>query len=191
MSVKKDIYIAITEYLKTNLNGAGDVPALAWIDKDMGQLNNLEQFHPLPMPAILMSFGQTRWTTLNPTTQQGETTMRFKVICENYADSFDGSPDQALAISFFDFNEEVYKTLQGLQGATFTPMIRVGDEEDEEHGNFIVTILDFATTITDITAKPSAKFVDAEANSDVQYKKTLGAPADKMVSDFVLPDAPS
>lgn len=186
MSVKKDIYLAITSYLMETLNGENGVRRLEWVDKDFGQLDKLDQVDAFPRPAILMSFGTVDWELSGGSQQQGDAVLEFKVIFDNFADSFDGSDNQQLALEFFDFNEAVFEALQGLYGDGFTSLTRIQDEEDTDHDNFIVTPLRFATVITD-TNPVLGKQKQVEPPVNIIHKKALTEKSVKAVSDFITP----
>lgn len=142
MDVKKQIYLAIQDHLVQT------IPSLKWIDKNMGQLASLDQQLPIPMPGILISFGSTQWLTISAGLKQGQAIITFIILFENYADSFTGSVNQDLALSYFDFTEEVATALEGFSGSNFTPLVLIADQEDEDHANFIATMLQFSTVIT-------------------------------------------
>lgn len=185
MSIKKDIYLALCEQLNTKLNGLNGVPKLQWIDKDMGQLNWLDEYHPIPKPAVLIKFGRTQWETTTGGLQQGDSIIEVSVLFDNMADSFDGSTNQDLALEFFDFNEEVFEALQGFCGENFSALVRIEDDEDTDHKNFIVTPMRFATVITQ--EDPSYKSQKSvEADVTVLHKKALSdAPSKKATSSFI------
>lgn len=183
MSIKKEIHLAISNYLLDTLKGMESLPDLQWVDKDMGQLNWIDDI-VFPRPAILIGFGRTSWENVSKGLQQGTSTIIFKVILDNYADSFTGSPNQELALQFFEFNQMVHDALQGLEGSNFTPLMRTADEEDEEHANFIVSVLEYSTMITDTTFAPERKLVDAEAETSVRKVESVDRP--KAISAFVI-----
>ncbi len=128
------------------------LPRLQWVDKNMGQLQKMEQFNTIPMPAILIEFGYGSWQTLGRQQQTGEVTLRIYTLYENYADSQQGSINQNQALLFYDFTEHVHKALQGFGAANFTSLQRTADEEDNDHGNMIVSVSEYSTIITDDSA---------------------------------------
>jgi len=82
-------------------------------DKYRGQLDTPGIF-TFPRPAIFMSFGRFEWESGINGTQRGTGVIKFRIAVENYADSFEGSFNQDLALEFFEFNEKVHEALQGL-----------------------------------------------------------------------------
>ncbi len=174
MSVKKEIYLALSNYLMATLNSTPDehghltpaqqeyadmnLPNLVFFDKQMGQMNHPELFNAIPLPAILFSFRRIDWESESRRVQKGNAIFTFWAYFENYADSFNGSMNQEKAIQFFDFNEAVHKALQGLEGEYFTSLDRVSDEDDEDHDMIIGTIFEYATTVADSSADEHRKY---------------------------------
>lgn len=168
-SLKGRIYLAImarlSEVLKYDEDEVErDIPSLRWIDKNMGQFNRPEMHDSIPLPGILISFPGTGWKSLSQNHQQGVMRVRIEIGYENYASSFDGSPDIESAIRFFEFNEAVHQALQGWSCPGMTSMERVADEEDDDHGAMIVTALEYETTIEDRSASKMRSTTRVETN---------------------------
>lgn len=164
MSVKGTIYLEISTYLKQQ------IPGLKWVDKDRGQLENISNF-VFPRPAIFLSFMRTEYGTIGNNSQQGTGAVRLRIAYENYADSFTGSVNQDKALAFFEFNEKVYETLQGLSGTHFSPLDRTADEDDLEHTNIIVTIQEYACNFVDDTAVKKKQFILTDPDVEVTHVK--------------------
>lgn len=178
MSVKKSIYTQLDGYLKTQMTftGPNALPSLKWVDRDTGQLQYLDQ-DIVPTPAILIKFGRVDYKTTGNNTQQGLGTIRFTLIVENYADSFEGSVNQNKAIEYWELLEAMHKALQGTSGTAFTPLDRVAEPEEEVMGNLIVCYAEYATIITDNSADGSSNIVLTDPELDVKRLATLPAGA--------------
>lgn len=183
MSVKKTIYKAIATHLMAKLNNEtnsqfpNDLPALKWFDKQMGQFTDAETSYALPLPTILMEYGQFTWTTQGKNTQKGDGVIRFYIYFENYANSFTGSLNQELALQFFEFGEEVHKALQGLAIANILgPLDRVTDAEDTEQDMIITSILEYNATIYDASTNETRNYIEVEPGLNVEYKKESNRP---------------
>jgi len=61
-----------------------------------------------------MSWGRTTYEDRANRIQKGHAILRFKIGSENYVDSFSDSINQDKSLEFFEFDERVYKALQGL-----------------------------------------------------------------------------
>ena len=183
MSVKKILFKALQARLKEN------IATLKFVDKNMGQLRNLDQFHVFPMPGILIEFGRIEWNGIGNGIKQGLAPVRLMVAFENYSDAnsevTDAERDTALA--FFDFCEQVKSTVEGFQGDGFGKFDFVADEEDNDHENFIVTVLEFQTLLTDDSTAKNRNEVPADPDVITKYKRPLERPASTIKTGFQLP----
>lgn len=179
MSVKGQTHKEIETFLMQ------EVDALKWFDKDKGQFENISN-HVMPLPAVLMSFGRTPYEDLTEGIQKGQLTLRFRIGYENYADSFVGSINQDKALEFFDFNEAIFKALQGLSTTYVKNLTRIADEDDQDHKNVIVTIMEFAGTLIDDSADDTKTFTLVEPDLNVEHKKELSRPEPEK-SSFIIP----
>lgn len=183
MSVKKIIYKAIQTHLMAKLNAdtnsefPNHLPSLKWFDKQMSQFTDAEKSFALPLPTILMEYGQFTWTTTGKNTQKGDGVIRFYIYFENYADSFTGSINQELALQFFEFGEAVHQALQGVAIANIlSPLDRVADAEDAEQDMIITSILEYNATIYDASTNVSRNYIEVEPDLNVEYKKESSRP---------------
>ena len=179
MSVKGHTHKEIETYLKQEL------PTLKWFDKDKGQLENISN-HVLPFPAIFMSYGTTTYETQSNKIQKGKPTLRFRIAYESYEDSFSGSINQDKALAFFDFNEKVFIALQGLSTTYLKNLERIADEDDIQHKNVIVTVMEFTGVLIDDSAEECKTFVLTEPNLNVEYKNPLSRPVTPKDDVFIL-----
>lgn len=182
MSVKGHTHKEIETFLMQ------EVEALQWFDKDKGQFENISN-HVMPLPAVLMSFGRTPYEDLQNNIQKGQVTLRFRIGYENYADSFSGSINQDKALEFFEFNESIYKTLQGLSITYVKNLTRIADEDDDDHKNLIVTIMEFTGTLIDDSAEACKNFILVEPDPvlDVKHVSEIGRPA-REGNSYIIPN---
>jgi hypothetical protein len=187
MSVKKTTYLELIAALR-------EVPGIMYLDKDFGQIEGVGPGSGpvFPMPAIFISFGNAPRQHISGGLVQAQQTIRFRVCYENYADSFEGSQDQESAIAYFDFMEDVMQALTGLSGTHFTSLQPVNDEEDVEHKNYIVTILQFGTVLTDESTTTAGRGTTkditlSDAKLTVERKDELTEPDVNFITDFLTP----
>lgn len=182
MSVKKTLFLALQKHLKATLK------KLLWADKNMGQLNALDQFEVFPMPAILIEFGRIEWTSLGNNIKQGLCRVKLIVVFENYsaANSETNDAERNIATEHFDFCELVKKKVEGFQGTGWSKFNFVADEEDNDHQNFIVTPMEFETLLTDDSTAKDGDEVDVDPDVTVKYKRPLERPESNLLSDFVI-----
>jgi|GEM_PF-2097839 len=200
MSVKKDIFKDIGDYLMNVLQVNDPVnfpsgilkpemnlPGLRWFDKQMGQFDNPEMFYAIPLPGVLMEFGQFQWVTIGQNQQRGNGIIRFYIYFENYADSFNGSINQEMALRFFEFTEQVHLALQGFALPYMTPLERTGDNEDTAQDMIITSMIEYSTIITDTVSDLARNQVLADADVNVQRVKQITRPAgDTFASGFII-----
>lgn len=177
MSVKGHTYKEISGFLKQEVEG------LQFVDKYRGQLDDINNF-VMPRPAVLISFGRFEWKTLNGNIKEGTGVIRFRTIVENYADSFTGSTNQDAALAFFQFNEDVHKALEGLSGSYFSQLSLLTDEDDEDHGNLIVTVMEYQTTLINNSANKTKEYILTDPDLKVEHKKNL--PGKEVSDSFIV-----
>ena len=166
MSVKGHTHLEISTFLSQNVEG------LQYVDKDKGQLEDLSN-HVFPRPAVFISFGRFEYTSTGTKVKVGKGIIRFRAAVENYADSYTGSINQQQALAFFEFNEKVHQALEGLSGTYFTNLTKVADEDDADHRNVIVTILEYECNLADDSADAKKSFVLADPELFIEHKKNL------------------
>ncbi|WP_241279753.1 hypothetical protein [Chryseobacterium cucumeris] len=180
MSIKGIVYKEITNRLETLIT------ELIYIDKDRGQFEK-ENVLLVPKPAVLIAFLRFEWSEIGNGVKEGKGTIRVRVGCENYAESYSGSIDQDKALEFFDLNEKVDTALDGFYGTKFSELIKTADEDDLDHKNVIVTVYEYETTITDDTKADCSKMVKVEAEPIVKYIQKENLPERQVNdSDFIV-----
>ncbi|MBD3748954.1 MAG: hypothetical protein IE931_05615 [Sphingobacteriales bacterium] len=184
--IKKDIYKAIGDHLMATLKNLTGLPDLAWYDKQMGQFSQPELAYVVPLPAVLIEFGQFTWTTEGANTQKGEGIIRFYVYFENYSNSFNGALDQELALRYFEFTEAVHQALQGFSTTDVMPLQRVTDGEDVDQDMIITNIVEYSTTIFDRATNRKRNFTDVDPDVQVDYKKTSSRPVPTPGGDYIV-----
>lgn len=177
MSSKKTLFKLLQHHLS-------QLPSVKWVDKLFGQVDNLSN-HVIPYPAILIEFGRWEPISMGNNVQKGPLIIRFHLLYENFAQSFEGSHDQELAMAYFDFVEEVHQALQGLSGTNFTALQRTGEEEDNDHDVIINTIVEYFTELTDNSSGRSQnKTLTEEITPGTKIKKPLSRPSSNVMSEY-------
>lgn len=180
MSAKKEVFKKVGERLFAKLiNLEGGLPNLAMFDKQMGQFENPELTFAIPLPCVLLEFGQFNYTTISQNQQKGDGSLRIYIYFENYSNSFTGAIDQELALRFFEFTEAVHKALQGFGiSGLMAPLERVADAEDVAQDMIITSIMDYNTVVYDDSADETKNFTEVDPDVEVEYKKTSSRPVD-------------
>lgn len=146
MSIKGTIYKEISALLMQQVEG------LAWVDQDRGQLENIDTSYAIPFPAVVLKFLNGQYTNEGSGMQKGDITLRVKIGYENFADAFDGSVNQDIALAYFDFMELVHNVLEGAEGTYFAECTRVAEGEDEPNGPLLIEWVNYQIKVTDNSA---------------------------------------
>jgi len=77
------------------------IETIEFVDKYRGQLDTPGIF-TFPRPAVFISFGRFEWQSMVNGSQKGEGLIKFRIVVENYADSYEGSVNQDLALDFLN-----------------------------------------------------------------------------------------
>lgn len=167
----------ITSFIKET------VKEIEFVDKYRGQLEDVNNY-VYPRPAVFVSFGRFEWETTTLNNQLGKGVVRIRTVVENYADAFEGSINQEQALAFFDINEKVHNALQGMSGTYHTPLLRIVDEDDEQHNNLIVTLFEYETTLMDNTTIVNKNYVLTDAELNLKYVNKKDFPKPKPESPY-------
>ncbi|MBB6131345.1 hypothetical protein [Mucilaginibacter lappiensis] len=191
MSIKKDLFKQIGAYLMATLKDLPlelNLPDLQHFDKQMGQFTNPELSYAIPLPCVLMEYGQFNWKTVGKNQQRGDGYIRFYLYFENYADSFTGSVNQELALQFFEYSEQLNMALNGFSLPGMKSLERVSDNEDTAQDMIITSMVDFGTVIDDIASDYTRNFVMADPDVTViRVKQTSRPPGTPFTDGFIMP----
>ncbi|WEK18185.1 MAG: hypothetical protein P0Y49_15445 [Candidatus Pedobacter colombiensis] len=156
MSIKGKVFRFISNHLKDQLtfddSTPGALPSVKWIDKYNSQQLRALQESNIKYPAIFIGFHTFRWTSAAYKVQKGRGVIRIYTVFENNGESHLGSTTQEEGLQFMEFNEAVFKALEGLSGVGFSPLNRTTEKEDMDHDRLIVTITDYQTELLDVSS---------------------------------------
>jgi hypothetical protein len=193
MSVKGTIFKELADHLLSALQFADNsLPGLKWVDRNNGQLQHMDNELPIPRPAILIEYGRFEWKTLGGKTQLGQGTIKFYLLWENYASTFEtpngASSNQDEALKFFEFLEQLHLALEGFSGELFTPLSRVADVDDTNHDNLMVPSMEYSTQVSDTSAIQNKNYVTINPGITVKRgKRPVIAASEQQPPPFVLP----
>jgi hypothetical protein len=202
MSIRGTIFKKLADHLMASLNfppsnpeadpdpNPFDLPAVKWVDLNRGQFKNMSSFTAIPLPAILIKFRTADWVSMGQNVQDGSQIIEFEIGYENYSSSYQGSVDQAEALKYLEFQEEVYKVLTGYQDENFSALQRVADDgdDDDQPGALIATRIAFHTIVTDDSATTGRNNVIVTGiETKTQYTKTLPENQNEINKGFIIP----
>jgi hypothetical protein len=134
MSIKKTVYQAIREKI---LEETGVKTSRLY----NSQFDNLEEEATFTFPAAFIEFSQLDYSSNAEGTQEAATRIRIYL-------GYDSLKTEDLEI--LDLLEDVHKSLQGFSSANGTsPLNRVFEGQDINHGTIAVWVIDYETRILD------------------------------------------
>lgn len=117
-----DIFVALCDHLEK------EVPALRWIDEDLGQLNGNTTLRPaVDFPCCLIDIQYADCKDLYDTYQFVKATITLKLAFPPYGDSYNKAPETARkkALERYSIVSEVHDCLQGWTAEeTLSPLSR-------------------------------------------------------------------
>ena len=104
---------------------AANMPNLATIDEDYGQLQTEEDTYPVTFPCVLIDTEQTEWESLSAQVQRGKCTVVITLGIDCYDDTHYGSGTEQKAVERQQMASELNKLLhcKRLEGAA-GPLVR-------------------------------------------------------------------
>jgi len=148
----KTVYTAVMTRLQSQ------VPALSWIELNIGQLKTIEQGTALPItfPCALIGIDIPECSDITDTIQDCKSvvsvTLAFDPIAIGTTSSNAIETEREQALAPYNIISDVYKALQGFETDNFNALSRISQLE-MEHKNLFVYKLDFGCDFEDITAE--------------------------------------
>ncbi|WP_418981713.1 hypothetical protein [Alistipes sp.] len=93
-----------------------ELPELALVDEDYGQLETDEDQYPVVFPCVLVSIPKTEWTTqsaVRPIRQRGTATLNVKLAIDCYDDTHIGSSTEEKVLEREAMNDHLFRAVQG------------------------------------------------------------------------------
>ncbi len=109
----KNVLFAVQEAL-------ANVPGVAYIAKDWGQLDVYTDAPPVEFPCVLIDVQMANYADRGRHSQQGEAFLIIRVAVDKPVNAFAGDPPFLI----FDLLTDIYKVLQGLSGTAFSRLTR-------------------------------------------------------------------
>lgn len=178
MSYKKELFLALAEHLEATLVATELLPGVAWVDKDLGQFELMEEgVLNFPLPAVLIAFPDVDFENLLGGDQTGSGVIRLRIGFLNYYDAHTGSPNRTAAMQFFDFNEAVHAAIMAFKQEGITGLQRVNEAEDLNHRAVIITEITYSYTLynqepdnnTYVSADAKGRFVNSIPSDDEDF----------------------
>lgn len=116
----KDLYLELANKITTN------IAAIKWVDLWHNQINFLQEEYEFPSPAVFFAFRSNKIDDAGQKVQQINLQVDVFLFFETYADTHNGSINQADALAFLQAFDNINKTLHASSGTNYSSMRRIG-----------------------------------------------------------------
>jgi len=115
----KDLFLSISDAITTK------VPAVRWVDFDLGQLDSGEA-PPVSYPCVLIGFGNGDYSNLSNLVQMGEVQIVIRVAFKIFERTHSAATEvfRDVGLAHLDILQAIHFALQGLDGPAFSSMTR-------------------------------------------------------------------
>lgn len=146
--MRKEIYLAIIERLKTIVDGAGTAKIKHY---DLWNMNveYIDQETVWDMPAVFVEFAPIQWKEAGNGCQQATVTIALHIATPYEGAAADGSIAQSDALGYFELLDDIHKALYGLKGSGFNALKRVSSQTNHNHEEIIESIETFSCMVID------------------------------------------
>lgn len=162
------------EALQTRIKA--QVPAIRWIDQDMGQLEHYAERPAVAWPCVLIDFDGWNFENMGQNCQTAEGDLIIRLAFPPFSHSNNLSPVKDKALIFYEHEFNLHKALQGWEpvispppggaGGGFSPMTRISADTEKRDDPIRVRVIryrlafeDYSTApVTTPEARPTPKF---------------------------------
>jgi hypothetical protein len=140
------------------------VPAVRWVDQDLGQLEHYDIRPAVSFPCVLLDFTETTYDQEGNQVQFGTATVQVRIGFPAFSPSNNTTPTSAkeMALQFWEQEMAVYQALQGWNPADLCqPLTRTTAITEKREDAIRVRVLLFTTAFKDASAAPQRKRVKA------------------------------
>lgn len=137
------------------------MPELALIDEDYGQLENLQdentQMYPIVFPCVLVDAPRVSWTDIAGLSQKGTATLRVRLCIDCYHDTHHTSHTTAHIAERAQMADTLHKAMQGLAPMDESPLRRTMSEFYTARHGIKVYEHHYECTVTSIVPQTAKK----------------------------------
>lgn len=158
-SLFAQLFLAIQEHIKT------EVPAIEWIDQDLGQLEAYQTRPAVSFPCVLIDFPTTQYSNHSQMVQWADINISVRLGFTPFSSANSEAPDvsKEAALQFYELENKVYEALQGFTANDCVqPLNRISVATERRDDVYRVREMIFTTATEDITAKHPVNIVDAD-----------------------------
>ena len=151
-----DIFVAVQQRI------AAEVPAIAYVDQELGQLKNSRP--PVSWPCLLIDLEDFRFENVGTQVQLATGTVVLLLGFAAYSTSWQGTPPEATqkALNYYDIEWALHKALHGWTPGGFTgSLARTGAATQKRTDHYRVRELRYSIAFDDYSTKRTIRFVPA------------------------------
>ena len=135
-----------------------------WVDLWHNQINFLTEEHPFPVPAVFIAFRIRDVENTGENVQQANLQVDFYYFFETFADTFDGSFNQADALDYLNGLTTLHRLFHGSEGNTYGNMQRIAMVPVDTGSAGNLYRISFVCNVVDISAE---KQMDTAVPGDI------------------------
>lgn len=134
--MRKQIYLAIVEKLKTIVNTSGTTAILHF---DLWNQNvDFAQEEAFPTPAVFIEFSPIKYKLSKEAAQVADVPLRLHIVTEATLNTYSGAFTQEEGLNFFDLIDQVNKKMYELAGQG-----RIASYTNHDHGTLMESIEEY------------------------------------------------
>lgn len=152
-SLFAQLYLAIQAHILAT------VPAIKWIDQDLGQLEMYEQRPAVQWPCVLIDFPVANYSNEGQLVQWADVNISIRLGFAPFASANSVAPDVSKenALQYYEIENDLVKALHGFTADDCVqPMIRINATTERREDAYRVRQLIFTTGTEDTTAMEPA-----------------------------------
>ncbi len=142
---------------------AAKMPELSLIDKDYGQLENIDEdnkdMYPITFPCVLLDAPSVDLSYIQGNSQKGEATIRVRLIIDCYDDTHFGSDTTHKIIERHEMVKQLHEIVQGFRSIDDGALMRKRSRFFTFNHGIKVYEAEYTCTVTDViqtmTVNPS------------------------------------
>ena len=177
----KDTQDWLEAYLELCTLIKATIPEIEHIDLWYDQLSYELQEYPYPPKSLFIDFNATSIDTIGIKAQDMNFNVGFIFAFDTVSDSFDDSPNQAIALEFGTTLRKIHSMIHGLSGDNFSSMNRNGFGKENAPQHCIAYRQTYACIIRDYGAIDDTEETDLGAIPvTLQITKGAGTPPEDL-----------
>ncbi len=124
------------------------LPWIQYVDLQKGQFQKPAEHYPIPLPALLVEYADTRYSNVLRSAQLGESNITLWLYLPCVTDSFDGAELEDETLQLLDKADSLYQALHGELAGGYM-LTRITDYKPVFDNNTVCFRCDYAITLKD------------------------------------------